>query len=140
MISAEDVAKAFDQATREFTDSLDFRLLIAGHAGGEIAREFLRNVFRTHYLSSHIIALCFAALPSNAAELLKENLLEEMGHLEAENPHAALLLEMARGLTFPQIEIDGLVADAKQRVAQFCATRLPVATLRELSSLYYSKP
>ena len=132
MISAEDVAKAFDQATREFTDSLDFRLLIAGHAGGEITREFLRNVFRTHYLSSHIIALCFAALPSNAAGLLKENLLEEMGHAEAEKPHAALLLEMARGLGFSQSEINGLVADAKQQVAHFCATRVPVATLREL--------
>jgi muconate cycloisomerase len=92
----------------------------------------LRNVFRTHYLSSHIVALCFAALPSRAAELLKENLLEEMGRSEAEKPHSALLLEMANAVGFTEPEIAALIADAKKSVASFCATLLPVATLREL--------
>ena len=132
MITAENIAEAFDTATHEFTESPEFCLLASGDASGEVALEFLRNVFRTHYLSSHIVALCFAALPSAAAELLKENLLEEMGHSTEEKPHSALLLEMARGLSFSEAEIEGLVADAKRRLAQFCATRVPVATLREL--------
>ncbi|HSK30186.1 MAG TPA: enolase C-terminal domain-like protein [Candidatus Limnocylindria bacterium] len=132
MISAADIGKAFDGATRDFTDSLDFQDLAAGRATAESAREFLRNVFRTHYLSSHIIALCYASLPSSTADLLKENLLEEMGRSEKEKPHSALLVEMARGIGLSEPEIDGLIADARQKIALFCATRVPVATLREL--------
>lgn len=132
MISADRITQAFDNATREFRDSAEYQSLVSGRAAPETAREFLRNVFRTHYLSSHIVALCFASLPSSAAALLKENLMEEMGRSEHEKPHSALLLELARGVGFADSEINGLVADARKRVAIFCATRVPVATLREL--------
>ena len=132
MISAETISKGFDDATRALTESSEYRELISGQATVEVAREFLCNVFRTHYLSSHIVALCFASLPSSAAELLKENLLEEMGRSEQEKPHSALLLEMARGIGLSDHEIDRLIADARRQVAVFCATRVPVATLREL--------
>ena len=132
MITLEHITQAFDRATREFRESAEYQSLVSDHASNETAREFLRNVFRTHYLSSHIVALCFASLPSNAAELLKENLMEEMGRSEDEKPHAALLLELARGVGFAESEIEQLIADARQRLAHFCATRVPVATLREL--------
>jgi muconate cycloisomerase len=133
VISVEQIKQAFDSATRQFRESDEYRELVSGSAAAEAAREFLRNVFRTHFLSSHIVALCFASLPSSAAAgLLKENLLEEMGRSEDEKPHSALLLELARGVGFAESEIDGLIANARQRVALFCATRLPVATLREL--------
>ena len=132
MISVERITQVFDNATREFRDSDAYRDLIAGDAAAQAAREFVCSVFRTHYLSSHIVALCFAALPSGAAELLKENLLEEMGRSEHEQPHSALLLQMTRGLAFSEGEIDGLIADARRRVADFCATRVPAATLREI--------
>jgi len=132
MISADQIAEAFDAATQEFRNGSEYRNLVSGEATGESAREFLRNVFRTHYLSSHIVALCFAALPSTAAELLKENLMEEMGRSDEEKPHSALLLAMARDLGFSDSEIGGLIADARERVALFCAARVPTATLREL--------
>jgi L-Ala-D/L-Glu epimerase len=132
MISAEQISNFFADATQEFQNSGEYSDLISGRALAETAREFIRNVFRTHYLSSHIVALCFAALPSDAAELLKENLLEEMGRSEEEKPHSALLLEMARGMEFSDNEIERLVADARERVVVFCATRVPAATLREL--------
>lgn len=132
MITTDTVSKVFDDATREFFESTEYRNLVSGEATAEAAREFLRNVFRTHYLSSHIVALCFAALPSAAAELLKENLLEEMGRSEHEQPHSALLLEMARGIGLIEQEIQTLIAEARRQVAIFCATRVPVATLREL--------
>jgi len=132
MISVDQINQAFDQATREFRDSPEYQVLVSGRASPEAVREFLRNVFCTHYLSSHIVALCFASLPSSAAALLKENLLEEMGRSEDEKPHSALLLELARGIGFAEDEIDRLIAEARQRVAVFCATRVPVATLREL--------
>src|ERR1044071_7648486 len=98
MIAAEQISGIFSRATDEFKDSAEYQTLLSGAASADTAREFLRNVFRTHYLSSHIVALCFAALPSRGAELLKENLLEEMGRSEAEKPHSALLLEMASGV------------------------------------------
>jgi len=132
MISVERITQAFDKATREFRESAEYQSLVSGRASGEAAREFIRNIFRTHYLSAHIVALCFASLPSTAAELLKENLMEEMGRSEDEKPHSALLLELARGVGFTESEIDQLIADARQRVANFCATRVPVTTLREL--------
>ena len=132
MISAEQITQAFDDATRQFRDSDEYQDLVSGRAAPEAAREFLRNVFRTHFLSSHIVALCFASLPSGAAELLKENLMEEMGRSADEKPHSALLLDLARGIGLADGDIDGLIADARQRVALFCAARVPVATLREL--------
>jgi L-alanine-DL-glutamate epimerase-like enolase superfamily enzyme/pyrroloquinoline quinone (PQQ) biosynthesis protein C len=132
MISAEQISQAFDSATRQFRQSDEYQELVSGHASRDVAREFLRNVFRTHFLSSHIVALCFASLPSTAAEMLRENLLEEMGRSDTEKPHSALLLELARGVGFGQSEIDGLIADARRRLAVFCATRVPASTLREL--------
>jgi muconate cycloisomerase len=132
MISVARITQGFNDATRQFCDSEEYQDLVSGRAAPEAAREFVRNVFRTHYLSSHIVALCFASLPSSAAELLRENLMEEMGRSDDEQPHSALLLELAQGVGFTQNEIDSLVADARQRVALFCATRVPVATLREL--------
>jgi L-Ala-D/L-Glu epimerase len=41
-------------------------------------------------------------------------------------------LELARGTGFSEKEIECLVDDARRQVALFCATRVPVATLREL--------
>lgn len=132
MTSTERIAAALERATQQFRDSEYYRELVSGRATPEGSREFLRNVFRTHFLSSHIVALCFASLPIEAAELLKENLLEEMGRSQDEKPHSALLLEMAQSVGFTPDEIGGLIADARQRVALFCATRVPAATLREV--------
>lgn len=132
MVAAQQIVKYFEQATEEFKQSAEYRELIGGGAGEAAAREFLRNIFRTHYLSAHIVALCYASLPSTAAELLKENLLEEIGRSAHEPPHSQLLLEMARAIGFDQDAIDQLTADARRRVALVCATRVPAATLREL--------
>ena len=132
MVAAQSIVKYFEQATDEFKQAAEYRELVGGGAGIAAAYEFLRNVFRTHYLSAHIVALCFASLPSTAAAMLKENLLEEMGRSEHEPPHSQLLLEMARAVGFNQDEINQLINDARRRVALVCATRVPVATLREL--------
>ena len=132
MISTGEVRAAYEKATAEFIESRQFQILVSGRASADFVHQFLLNVFRTHYLSAHIVALCFAALPSNAAALLKENLLEEMGHSEDEPPHSALLLKLAEGIGYSPQEIDKLIDDARRRVAVFCATRVPLATLREI--------
>jgi L-Ala-D/L-Glu epimerase / N-acetyl-D-glutamate racemase len=133
MNSHDSIRSAYEKATGEFSDSAEFVALVSGDATSQFVREFLRNVFRTHYLSAHIVALCFAALPSETgAPLLKENLLEEMGHSEDEPPHSALLIKLAQEIGMAQAEIDGLIDDARRRVAIFSANRVPFATLREI--------
>ena len=132
MISAKQISDAFESATNEFAASPEFVELVSGRAAEGSVQEFIRNVFRTHYLSSHIVALCFASLPSTAASLLKENLLEEMGRSENEPPHSALLLELAQGAGFSVLEVEQLVTDSRRQLATFCATRVPFPTLREL--------
>src|SRR5256886_784266 len=132
MITAQQIRDVYEKASSEFAGSASYRHLLGGQADADEVRDFIRNVFLTHYLSSHIVALCFASLPSSAADLLKENLLEEMGRSEEEKPHSALLLEMARGMEFSEDEIAGLVIHAREKLAIFCATRVPVTTLREL--------
>jgi pyrroloquinoline quinone (PQQ) biosynthesis protein C len=132
MVSARQITDIFEHATLDFRDSPAYRDLVSGEASAKSVREFIADVFRTHYLSSHIVALCFASLPSSAAALLKENLLEEMGRSEEEKPHSALLIKLAQGTGFSEKEIDALVEDARRQVALFCATRVPVATFREL--------
>ena len=69
MNAREEIRAAYENATNEFTGSPEFYALVSGQASPEFVREFVRNVFRTHYLSAHIVALCFAALPSAAAPL-----------------------------------------------------------------------
>lgn len=132
MQTIEQIRQVYKRATQEFIDSPEFTALVAGQASTDFVREFLRNVFRTHYLSSHIVAMCYAALPSDAAALLKENLLEEMGHNENEPPHSALLLKLVQEIGMGQSEIDGLINDARRRVSDFSAVRVPFATLREI--------
>jgi len=132
MITAERIRTVYQHATDEFLESSEFAALVSGQAAPEFVREFARNVFRTHYLSAHIVALCFAALPSNAAALLKENLLEEMGRSENDPAHSTLLLKLAEGTGCSPQEIDKLIDDSRRRVSEFCATRVPLPTLREI--------
>lgn len=132
MIATERMGTVYENATDEFIASAEFVALVSGQASPNFVRQFLLNLFRTHYLSAHIVALCFAALPSNAAALLKENLLEEMGHSEHQPPHSALLLKLAEGIGCSEEEIDKLIDDARRQVAIFCASRVPLAALREI--------
>jgi len=60
-----------------------------------------------------------------------------MGRSEKKNLTRPLLVELVRGIGFPRNEVDQLITDARKRVAIFCATRVPVATLRELAYLSF---
>jgi len=133
LIPTQKISDVFDKATREFSASGAFQELVTGRGSKPFVHEFISDVFRTHYLSSHIVALCYAVLPSGAAAaLLKENLLEEIGRSDTERAHSELLLELARGSGFSQPEIDKLIDAARRQAAVFCAARVPFATLREI--------
>ena len=65
MIAEQFIRAAYENATTEFIESAEFEALVSGQASSEFVREFLRNVFRTHYLSSPSIKLF--AIPPRAA-------------------------------------------------------------------------
>jgi len=105
MISAQQISDAFAKATQEFAASPDYVAFISGQAGPEVLRAFIGNVFRTHYLSSHIVALCYAVLPSgSAAPLLKEHGLLAL-YEEVERPLIPVLARM---------ELDGIRVDPER--------------------------
>lgn len=125
------VTDAFGKVTAEFAGAAPLQKLLQGKASPEELKSFIANVFRTHYLSAHIVAFCFASLPSKASALLRENMLEEMGQTE-DQAHSALLLKLAQGAGFNDADIERLKDDARGLVRAFCAMTTPFATLRDL--------
>lgn len=125
------VTDVFGKVTAEFAGAAPLQKLLHGKASAEELKNFVANVFRTHYLSAHIVAFCFASLPSKASALLKENLLEEMGHTD-DQAHSALLLKLAQGAGFTNADVERLKDDARGLVRAFCAMTTPFATLRDI--------
>jgi len=132
MVSEKQIADTFGKAAAEFAASEPVRKLLDGKSTAAQVAEFVKNVVRTHSFSSHIVAFLYASLPTAAAEMIKENLLEEMGVGEDKQPHSALLLLLARGAGFSEAEIDKLLDDARQQIRVFCAQKIPFSTLQEL--------
>jgi hypothetical protein len=56
MLSANQITEVFENATRDFKESLAYRDLVSGKATAKSVREFIGDIFRTHYLLSHIVA------------------------------------------------------------------------------------
>jgi len=123
--------EVFGKATTDLMSSSSLQKLLSGKSTRSELREFISNLFTTHYLSSHIVAFCFAFLPSDASTLLKENLLEEMGHAD-EEAHSALLLKLAKGAAFTDGDIEQLIDKSRQQIRAFCATNIAFPTLRDL--------
>ena len=132
MISPKQIGDAYERATLEFSNSKPFEKLISGKLNRDELQSFISNVFQTHYLSSHIIAFLFATLPSKASELLKENLLEEMGLSQEGKAHSVLLLDLAGGAGFNDKDIERLIYESQQQLRMFCAKNNPFPTLRDL--------
>jgi L-Ala-D/L-Glu epimerase len=120
----------FDQAIAELTGSQPYQDLLLGRASREGVRAFIRHLFLPHYQSAHILAFAYALLASEASELIKENLLEELGEQGGE-AHPKLLLKLARGVGFSEAEVAGLIADSQEQARRFCAQQIPFSTLRD---------
>jgi pyrroloquinoline quinone (PQQ) biosynthesis protein C len=132
MVSEKQIADAFGKAAAEFAGSDAVSKLLAGKSSSAEVADFVKNVVRTHSLSSHIVAFLYASLPTAAAEMIRENLLEEMGVGGNRQPHSALLLVLARGARFSPEEIEKLLDDSRQQIRVFCAQKIPFPTLQEL--------
>ena len=134
MISRRQISEAFERVAQEFADSAPFQALLAGELSQEQVREFVRNVVRAHFQSPHFLAFLFALLPSEKGEeLLKENMLEEMGLLGSdEKPHPELLLDLVKGMGFSKEEIEQLIRESREQIRLLCAQPMPFPWLKEL--------
>jgi len=92
---------------------------------GRMERAELRDLFHrfivTHLNSVQILSFLHAIVPTPAAGLVRENLLEEMGLEEAEKPHPELLVDLARGLGFSEQDITRLRAEAEESKRLFAS-------------------
>lgn len=80
-----------------FARSEAFRSLESGSASRQAYDSFIAGVCRTHLKSPQILAFLYSVAPPAAAELIKHNMLEELG-LDAEGiSHPALLLQLIDG-------------------------------------------
>ena len=132
MIPIDDVRAAYDRAATEFWNCDSMQNLRCGRLHEDDLRVFIGNVFRTHFNSPHILAFLFSSLPSHTSELLKDNLLEELG-LTSDGPaHPALLADLARGAGFTEIDVSKLASESQDQIRQFCSTPWPFPTLRDL--------
>jgi len=126
------IGQAFDGAIAEFVGSGPFQDLLGGRLTREAIRRFVAALFVPHYQSAHILAFGYALLTSEASDLLKQNMLEEMGADAAGTPHPQLLIELAKGAGFSESEVAGLAEASQEAARQFCAQPLPFPTLRDM--------
>src|SRR5207253_2157682 len=62
MITSQQIRDVYEKASSEFAASASYRHLLGGQADADEVRDFIRNEFLTHYLSSYIWELCLAVL------------------------------------------------------------------------------
>ena len=112
----------------------DVRLqaLLTGRMPRRELKGFFRHFIVTHLNSVQVLSFLNAVAPDEAAQLVRENLLEEMGLEEAERPHPDLLVDLARGLGSSDQEIIRLEAEAREARRRFASDHLAYPTLREL--------
>src|SRR5262245_23002245 len=132
MITPDRIRETYDRCATEFWNCNSMRNLRCGSSAHDPLRTFIGNVFRTHYNSPHILAFLFSSLPSDTSTLLRDNLLEEIGLSTGGTSHPSLLIDLAKGAGFTEIEISTLVSESQGQIRRFCSAPLPFPTLRDL--------
>ena len=109
----------------EALEDLRLRRLISG----QMTRLELLNLFRhfipTHLSSVQILAILFSLAPREAFELVKGNLLEEIGLEEGDKAHPDMLIDLAQGLGFSEQEIRRLSAVVDESRRAFASAPMP---------------
>ena len=100
------VERIFSEQTEAFAASPVFRRLEARQASREEVESLLANIFVTHNQSPKVMAFLYAVAPPAGADMIKHNLMEEMGLEAGEVSHPELLRQvlMSAGFTIPRIE------------------------------------
>ena len=133
MIRPNEIQETYLQAATDFWNCWSMRNLRSGRLQKDDLCDFIGNVFRTHFNSPHILAFLFSSLPTPTSGLLRDNLLEELGLTSGGPAHPPLLVDLARGAGFMEIEVSKLVSESQDQIRQFCSTPPPFQTLRDLN-------
>jgi hypothetical protein len=115
-----------------FAQSDAFRSLEEGHASRRAYDSFIAGVCRTHLKSPQILAFLYSVAPPTVAELIKHNMLEELG-LDAEGvSHPSLLLRLIAGAGFGRKAQRTLEAEAQDNLRRMCTDPILYGTFKEV--------
>ena len=132
MTVEEMIVGVLEDKTSEALDDQRLRRLISGQMTREELRKFFRHFIVTHLNSVQILSFLLSVAPRDAAGLVRENLLEEMGMEEGEKPHPDMLIDLAEGLGFSEQEITRLSAVADESRRAFASAPMAQKPLRDM--------
>ena len=126
------IKKTLEGTTTEALADPRVRAILSGDMAREDLREFFRNFIVTHLNSVQILSFLFAVAPRDPSDMVKGNLMEEMGLEEGEKSHPDMLIDLARGIGFSEADVIRLNAEADEARRQFGSERVPYESLRDL--------
>ena len=126
------IKKTLEGTTTEALADPRVRAILSGGMAREDLREFFRNFIVTHLNSVQILSFLFAVAPRDPSDMVKGNLMEEMGLEEGEKSHPEMLIDLARGVGFSEADVIRLNAEADEARREFGSERVPYESLREL--------
>ena len=132
MTVEETIVSVLEGTAAEALEDQRLRRLISGQMTREELLKFFRNFIPTHLSSVQILALLFSLTPTGASELVRGNLLEEMGLEEGEKAHPDMLIDLAQGLGFSEQEIRRLSVVADESRRAFASAPMPQKNLRDI--------
>ena len=126
------IVGVLEDKTSEALDDQRLRRLISGQMTREELRKFFRHFIVTHLNSVQILSFLLSVAPRDAAGLVRENLLEEMGMEDGEKAHPDMLIDLAEGLGFSEREITRLSAVADESRRAFASAPMAQKSLRDM--------
>lgn len=115
-----------------FARSDAFQSLETGSASRQAYDSFIAGVCRTHLKSPQILSFLYSVAPPSVAEIVKHNMLEELG-LDAEGvSHPSLLLRLIEGAGFSRKTRRTLEAQAQDNLRRMCTDPILYGTLKEV--------
>ena len=126
------IKKTLEGTTTEALADPRVLAILSGDMAREDLREFFRNFIVTHLNSVQILSFLFAVAPRDPSDMVKGNLMEEMGLEEGEKSHPEMLIDLARGVGFSEADVIRLNAEADEARREFGSERVPYESLRDL--------
>ena len=126
------IKKTLEGTTTEALADPRVRAILSGDMARGDLREFFRNFIVTHLNSVQILSFLFAVAPRDPSDMVKGNLMEEMGLDEGEKSHPEMLIDLARGVGFSEADVIRLNAEADEARREFGSERVPYESLRDL--------
>lgn len=128
---AENVERLYSQQTEAFGGSSAFKRLESGAASRQDYEDLLSRLFTTHNQSPKVMAFLFAVAPPAGADMIKHNLMEEMGLEDGEASHPELLKQVLRAAGFDSRRMADLEEKSMARIRSMACDPLLYGTLME---------